>query len=295
MLSKILFTTTLLLAIYMIGIDFFKSFYTSQHQWQDNIVKAQNYLYNKKNSENVIIGSSLSNRLIMDSIPNLTNIAFSGLSIFDGLNLVLHKDILPKNVFIEMNVALRPKDDQFETSLFSPISFYSKKIFSSLRDDKQPVGIAGVYVNQKLTKKVLFKIKSFTGSMKASKVNSNKDLFQTMLNNQITQYSISPDTILIEDRFTLLQKTIKYLESKGTKITFFEMPVNQSLCNLPKATIIRQNFQKYFPNKNYTYISTPSCSEYKTTDGVHLTNKEAIKYTLYFRSEAENIIRQKNL
>ena len=80
------------------------------------------------------------------------------------------------------------------------------------------------------------------------------------------------------------------LESKGTHIVFFEMPVNEQLCTLPKAEVIRENFYHYFSPKTYAYIVQPSCAEYKTTDGLHLTALEASRYTSYFKSQVHKYL-----
>ncbi|HLZ16795.1 MAG TPA: hypothetical protein VKQ08_07135 [Cyclobacteriaceae bacterium] len=47
--------------------------HSSQHQWQDNLIKAQEYIYGERDTTgDIIVGSSLSCRLAMDSLPSFS-------------------------------------------------------------------------------------------------------------------------------------------------------------------------------------------------------------------------------
>ena len=106
MIKKSIILCISLFLIYTLFIYFLapKWWTASQHQWQENIVKAQQFSYNKETFQNIIVGSSLSSRLIMDSIPETYNLSFAGQSIFDGLNIVCNSNKSIKNVFIEINL-----------------------------------------------------------------------------------------------------------------------------------------------------------------------------------------------
>ena len=178
-----------------------------------------------------------------------------------------------------------------------------RKIIPSLRIENQPVGIAGKItysVKVKLTTKIkslisliLVNLKPIlgiesvhainTGMTSNSKSIDNGEIYKTMLNFHITSYSRYPNQKLLSECFTSLKEYVNALEQKGATIIFYEMPVNEKLCNLPREKTIRETFIKYFPPGNYHYIPIPDCSEYKTMDGEHLTSEESIKYTDYFK------------
>jgi len=157
MIKKSLLIFIVLFISYTIFIMMNKQLTSSQHQWQDqwqeNILNAQNFLYNDTTkNENLIIGTSSSARIIMDSLPNFLNLSLPGQSIFDGLNILKHKIILPKNVYIEMNFPLIKESDKFSFALYFPVFFIIKKYVLSLRDDKQPIPLLQKYVISKSIK-----------------------------------------------------------------------------------------------------------------------------------------------
>jgi hypothetical protein len=229
MIKKSLLVAILLFALYTVFVIFFAPTWwnASQHQWQTNIINAQNYMYNESDTNrNVILGSSLSCRLVSDSLPGTYNLALNGQSIFDGLNILIHAKKYPVNVFIETNVVLRSENETFTSSLTTPILSDIKRTLPSLRAGKQPVGIIG-----KLAFNGIYKIKSLFGSGIEEEValppgiQKNNDLFEKMLDFQRSDYSEVPDPDLLKANFNSLKEYIVKLENRGIKIIFFEMPV----------------------------------------------------------------------
>ncbi|MFN8294735.1 MAG: hypothetical protein U0T69_01000 [Chitinophagales bacterium] len=256
----------------------------SQHQWQDNIIKAQNFIYatEKKAPENIIVGSSLSCRLVQDSLQDFFNLSFSGQSVFDGLRILKARKNLPKHLFIEMNVILKEEDKNFTGAILNPFLYSLKKYIPVLRDGKQPMAIAGL---------VLSEIIKETDNPDVQKVTSinQEALFLKTLNVQKKDYLNTPDKKLSETIFRQLKAYTDYFQEKGVTIIFFEMPVHPSLCNLPKALVIREKFYINFPQNKYHYISMPDCSVYHTTDGIHLTQEETLVYTSYFIRQSKKL------
>lgn len=258
---------------------------SSQHQWQDNVIKAQKYIYNENDTMyDVIIGSSLSCRLRMDSLQGFYNLSFGGQSIFDGLKILEKSENLPRNVYIETNVLLRGESKSFTNSLFSPFQYYTGKYFLSLRADKQPIPISiGYFMAFKRVLKN--KIEKLSNKIDNPKSNIQRDdLSNKMLNLQIKSYSIQPDSTLLNNRLMELMSYIEFLKQNNVNIYFFEMPVNYKLIELPKTKTIRAKLYEIFPKYEYNYIKTDS-SKYITGDGVHLTNDEALKYTFFFKQQ----------
>lgn len=289
MIKRTILTTLLLFVFYTFFVAHApKYWYASQSQSQNNVIKAQKLIYNENDTiQNVIIGSSLSSRLITESFPKTYNLSFSGQSIFDGLKILTHKSNLPKNIFIEMNFVLRPESIEFTKSINSPILYYPRKYIFSLREDKQPIAVFG-----KISLDVLGKIKSNFSHVhnyekKENIVNksiNNNVLFSKVLDLQIKEYSKEPSKKKLDESFEILRDYVKTMEAKDVNVIFFEMPVNYKLENLPKAKAIRETFYKYFPSSKYNYISLPKLFKFETTDGIHLNKLEAIKYTAYFKS-----------
>lgn len=292
MIKKTLAVAAILLVLYTLFVLFFapKWWYASQHQWQDNLIKAQHYLYDESDTiRNVIVGSSLSCRIVADSLPQTYNLSFNGQSIYDGLDIITHKSKLPENVFVEMNIALREGSEDFTSSLYTPVLAYLKKIFPSLRADKQPLGVVGrvsAYVFRSIRENKQQKENMSTETV----TRINDDLFVKMLDFQIREYSFIPDTAVVNRCFKNLSAYITEIESRGGKIIFFEIPVNNKLTNLPREVVVREKFYQLFPPTKYDYIHIPDSVDYVTTDGQHLNSIEALDYTLYFRSQSNALL-----
>jgi hypothetical protein len=294
MLRKIIFVALILTVGYAVFVSSFapKWWNASQNQWQTNVIKAQNFIFgNTDSAVNVIIGTSLSCRLIIDSLPKTYNLSFSGQSIYDGLNILVHKDKLPPKIFIEMNVALSKENKDFTSTINSPVLFYPKKNILALREDKQPMGIIGNRIHKGIMDHFILKCKYFfhlePKKNEAENTDKNK-LFEKMLQLQVEAYSKIPNEQLVNECFNTLAKYTMELERKGTTVVFFEMPVNSKLNYLPKAKIIRDTFYSRFPKSKYQYIPIPDSLSFKTTDGVHLDEHEAMTYTSYLKLKMTN-------
>ena len=286
MIKKTTFVFIILLAAYAVLFFFIKpAMQLSQHQWQDNIIKAQNFIYHteKKAPEKIIVGSSMSCRLVQDSLQDFYNLSFSGQSVFDGLHILKEQKNLPKDLFIEMNVILKKEDKNFTDALLNPFLYTLKKYIPVLRDGKQPMAIAGFLLSEIIKK---------TGNADAPTTTSlnQETLFMKTLNVQRKDYLNAPDKKTLDAIFTQLKTYTDYFQQKGVNIIFFEMPVHPSLCNLPKALIIREKFYLNFPQDKYNYIPVPDCNVYHTTDGIHLTQEETLVYTNYFKNRVKELL-----
>lgn len=277
MIKKSLFAALVFLCLHALFVHF-THIGNSQHIWQDNINKAQRFIYDKDTSLSVIVGSSLSNRLVMDSLPGFYNLSLQGQNIYDGLAIIFKKDQMPKKIYLEMNIILGVENKNFTGSLFSPILFNIRNIFPSLRDEYQPVGQFS-----KIVMNSIDKIHPGSKLLKSPPVSEN--VFDQLMELKIQEYSQIPDEVTIQDRKAILKKYVESLENEGAKVVFFEMPVNEKLSKLPKACIVREIFYETFPEEKYKYIPLPDYKNYKTRDGEHLGYEEAVMYTCYFKSE----------
>jgi len=247
-----------------------------QNQWQKNYATAQEFIYEEK-TQSIIVGSSLSARLIKNILPSdCYNLSFSGGSTFTGLELIKRTGYTPKHIFIETNFIFRGKDTKMLNNLFYPIWWEIKKHIPALREKFQPLNV--LYSNNKCytkpsrkrkesknrkTKKNLDNLKS-TKSFKLSFTNQ-KQSFQKKLNYK---YQLKD-----------LKRLITYFETKGTKVIFYEMPIEKSLSDSPKAKNIRNILKTTFKNK---WLPFPKHENYFTTDSIHLHSYSAWVYTREF-------------
>jgi len=294
MLLRAFIVFILLLGAYIFFMSHKPQTGTSQHQWQSNAIKAERYLYTRP-PEYLIIGSSISEYIQMDSLPGVINFALSGMSIHDALEIVQAAQEFPERVFIEINMVMREPDPEFTSYLLSPIPLFLKRNFIALRSDKQPLAltlplfrrIRGLVSPEEPDQDFQAEVKIITDN----NLEKNDALFQQLLKLQQDKFSRIPDDKSIQKQFGLLKNYVDFLMEHQVQIVFYEMPLHHSLKHSVLADKVRETFAEYFPPEKYFYIPMPEDDTYITTDGVHLKGDEAKKYTSYFKQKSGESIR----
>ncbi len=254
-------TTSILLITYSLFIHFVEvPWSTAQQQWQENIIKAQKYIYDNKKYDVVLVGSSMANNLKVDQIPGWYNLACASEGPSDGLNIILKSGNIPKTILIEMNKLEKPLDTDLDQRLFGPVDFFLSKYFPIFRKTYQPAGLLNFIdlikrpykpANQKILSKSLPRIKS------------------QYENDFLADFEVSLKN---------LQKELSLLKQQGVKVVFFEMPMHPEICNSPKEEKLRSTIKEFFPEPVYSYIPSPDCFFYETQDAIHLMPQSAILY-----------------
>jgi hypothetical protein len=286
MIRKALITSAVLLVSYSVYVAFLApaSWTGSQHEWQDNLIKAENFIYNERDSfEHVILGSSLSYRLSMRDLPEMYNLSFAGHSVLDGIEVILRSGKHVRNVYIETNFPDKPEDVKFIESLFS-VLYYPRKYLHALRDDKRPLSIIGTKLSKNLTSRVTDRIQLMTA--RPGDVDSKSRVFTRELTDiRSHTYAQTPDDSLLVLSLRTLRERISLLEQRGTRVVLFEMPVNQRLIHMANPTLTRTRYLEWFPVARYRHIPLPDSLDYVTTDGIHMNREDAYRYTRYFRDK----------
>ncbi len=285
MLKKSLLTALALLIMYEIvvrSVDFWWS--TGQNTQQSSVVRAHNFMFAPEHYAQVMVGSSIGNRITSgvpdDSLPDyFYNLSFGGQSIFDGLLILKNMDYTPEVVYIEINTLLRNEDPNLQSSLFSPILYPLKQKIFSLREKNQPVGVIARLPTARNGK---------PGERKGPPpvyTERNDNIYRTMLEIEIRHKkdSISPD--ILSGQIRKLQSCVGFLRVKGTKIVFFEVPVDPALCGLALPVQVRTAVEKAFRPQGCYFIPMPDCADYLTTDGTHLEKVSVYHYLHYFRRQ----------
>lgn len=299
MIVRSIFTTLILLSGYWLFIanSDNKEISSGQHQWQENVIKAQQYLYSDIVADKVIIGSSLSCRLtssVLDS-QGFYNLSFGGQSVYDGLEILCHNKVFPKKLFVEINMLKRNPDETFTRGLTHAILFPIRQRITPFREAYQPanylngcIPAIGEKAIDRFTNSFFNPILNKFHAAKATTGSATTDgsvFFKSLVKRQELAFNEAVDTIQFNVHIMWLQKKFEYLQSKGVKIIFFEMPLHYTLQSSKQMNFIRSALTNTFPADKYTYLTAPEYAEYTTTDGLHLNPESALKYT-------ENLIQQ---
>ena len=241
---------------------------TATHRWQSNVIKTQQFLY-APDIDTAMVGTSLSAKIISDSIPSVHSLSFSGCSVEDGLRIISKKEHLPRLVLVETNLFLREGSPNLFASQTNRMLLKIRKQIPSLREQYQSVCL-------------LF---SFLKSARGEETSST-EVVDSLLRDKVIERRIKEDTPMdetaIQNRLQTLRPLMQELEGKGVRFVFFEMPVNERLRHTKRFEQTRAILQKEFPQSRYVYLPADTAT-YMTTDGLHLNQAEQRAFSHHFK------------
>lgn len=239
------------------------------NQWQDNMVKAQHFLYDE-DADTAMIGTSLSARILPDSIPSVRSVAFGGCAVEDGLRLILSKPKAPHCVLVETNLFLRNGNDELVEKMTKGIIPQVKRWIPSLRESNEPICLLSGLM-----------IKAAGINPQAAAMTVDMEQLKESIKRHLADDKSLSDTELAQ-RMETIKPLLIQLEQKGTKLIFFEMPIHQELYHLKELEQTRQAVRKAFPKTRYTYLPNDTTT-YLTTDGLHLDYEGQQRYSHFIK------------
>ena len=275
MYKSILVLISLVFIHYVLALNF-PNIGSATHQFQDNIIKVEEYVYNPKDT--VVVGTSLSARILYDSLSNVQSIAFGGGSPEAGLVLLQRMQSVPKVVLVEKNLITRKCDLRFIDNVTGTTKHFLCSYLPNFREKNKPICM-------------------FFGSLiKLSGINSYKaavNVPEELLTERIVVKikaikEIPIDYVEYENRLRTLKWLMDSLEQRGSNFVLFNMPINKKLFDAEKDERIDSLLEKYFPSYDYNYLPCDT-TEYMTTDGQHLSYPEQVRYTSFFKKAIKNI------
>jgi hypothetical protein len=292
MVKKSILVTLILLLLYGGFMTYFRIKPVGQHQFQDNIVRAQNYMYNDSVKKlDVIVGTSLSAGFRMDMMPKgIYLLTLPGQSVYDGLALIQNSKGRPKYVFIEGNSLLSPERPEFIKYLFNAPNYYRKKYMPFMRDNYQPAGefysIVASHAKGATIRFTHYLFNPFVSIFhKGKPVLVDKDEFY----EDQKRGRVKVDSALLKSSFERLRYWVDILQKEGTTVCFYTVPNDPSIYNSNISIAIRDYFPVYFPPAQYNYVPPANVYEYHTKDQIHLDSLSWIKFTNYFAQKISTV------
>jgi len=282
MIRKSIITCSCCFILYSLFLVFFKEDKVSgQYQYQRNIIKAEQYLYASRPYRCVMAGTSLSDRMLGDSLPGMYSLSLPGLHPMDGLCIVGAGKYFPDTVFIETNFFFGPEDKSFTGHFNSKFKNTLKRELPALQEANQPVGVARYFISYLFHKEK----KAGSESVIKNEVDIPQNVLSKLIRGKQEAYQII-DTAAVDSGLAVLSAAVNGLLSHGCKVCFFEMPISRELEDLPMPVYVRQSIEKRFDKMaNIGFIKLPASGDYKTMDGIHLNDYGAREYTSYFKRE----------
>lgn len=260
-----------------------------QNMWQDNLIRMQDYVYSPDNYDNMILGSSLTVRIVVDdkSHPDFFSLAAGGGDPFIGLEIIKKSGKKPKKIFVESNFILTKAvhDETYLTSLYLPGFYELRRVLPVFRDENQPVGILGKVIFNQMGK--------LSGSKASGKLMKEPNTIDTIARNRVflmkyNDADFKKDKETINKNRVILQQYIDYFKAMGVSLCFFEMPRDCEVEKLPLTIYARAIVSEVVKKNHLEEIKIPPCEQFITMDGLHLDQKSSEAYTKYFFENARN-------
>lgn len=283
MIKRTLISFLLIFIVYVIFREYIIPNISRAEVKQLNSIRAQKILYNQDLRDNVIVGTSLTANLPMDSLPNFENLAFGAENVYVGLELLIRRGYFPKRVFIESNFIARTEDTNLLGKISNPILYESKKRFPFLEDGKEPIPLIELLVEKSLKKVVPDYFRVLNQEIKKD------DKVNDWLNNYFMKLY---NKALTEDQENEIQKKldsyISILEEYGSEVVFFEMKMHPRLQELPYFITSRKLLQDEFISDRL-FMERLIDYPYNTTDGLHLDYDGLAKSARSLRIRTEGL------
>jgi hypothetical protein len=279
----------------------------AQHQWQMNVLKAQEYVYDRKDSRYVFAGTSLTFRLPGSALPDGSfNLAMAGTSTFEGLEIIKTSGASPEAVFIETNFLFRKPDNSLTGSLFQPVMYRLRKWLPALRERNQPVSyyLAVTIIFKRIIQKIggIFTAPDIAKPLPPAKAEpaakkrslDRQAAIDRNLKVQLEALNTRPSDEEAGALIESLRAYVRYFQQKGVQVIFFEVPFHQKLYGTRYNKWKSGELERLFPPEQYAYIKYPFADTVKTTDGVHLTKESALLYCSYLSQQIEKIMNHRS-
>ncbi|MCR5246443.1 MAG: hypothetical protein K6E14_01480 [Paludibacteraceae bacterium] len=259
---------------YSIMIAFVPNMGIGTHQWQENQIRAQRFLY-EKSSDTVIVGTSLSARILLDSLENVKSCAFSACVVEDGLRLILSKDVIPHYILIETNYILRSSNEELlKVNTQGPLPFIRYYI-PILREQNAPICLIG--------RRFMMRALSPVDTVDMNRLHKNiKNRILEDKTHFLTEKQMG-------ERMQTIMLLVDKLEKRGAKIVLFEMPLNESLKHARSNEQTRLAVKRMFPIDKYLYLPNDT-STYLTNDGEHLDAEGQRRYSHFLKKVLTSIL-----
>ena len=269
---------------------------------QDNVIRMQEFIYTRAGEcPTVILGSSLAAKLRPQVLPpNVCNLALCGQSVFEGFELLRHTRRIPKLILLEINILDRAPDPQTIEALFNPALHPLRRWYPGLQARHQPLnealaaGLAALaWLKPAAAARIQLKL-GVGGPAPGAALPADDPTFRpasaAVVAAAHAKYDQLPEQPVFGRNLALLRQYVRYFTARGTRIVFFEMPVDEYASKGAKMHYIRQLLVAVYPANQLLYLPRPDCTIYHTTDGMHLTDPSAWRYSAVLAREISTLL-----
>ena len=266
---------------------------------QNNIVKAQRYVYQDDSDlKMVIVGSSLAANLNVKEIgEGVKSIALGGGSSKTGLEIIKRSKSKPPIVLVEMNdTIVRKIDADLLDSLYHPIFYWMRQYLPMMREEYRPISVFVDSLKSRskqnlkmMTREALDSLegRNLTPELSKKGIQMTVDVESTPLPEKDAE-TMKQEAELIKTQIAEIKKNI------GAKVVLFDIPLESRVNAAIRRKQVRELAKKLFPPDRFEWLPPPKEREWRTNDGVHLIRSDARDFAEFLRDNTILDLRLKN-
>jgi hypothetical protein len=266
---------------------------------QNNIVKAQRYVYQDDSDlKMVIVGSSLAANLnVKDIGEGVKSIALGGGASQTGLEIVKRSKSKPPIVLVEINdTIVRQIDADLLDSLYHPIFYWMRQYLPMMREEYRPISVfidslkSRSKQNLKLmTREALDRLESrnLTPELSQKAIQTTVDIQSKPLSEKDAK-NMKQEADLIKTQIAEVKK------NTGAKVVLFDIPLESQVNATLRMQQVRELAKKLFPPDRFEWLPPPKEREWRTNDAIHLIRSDARDFAEFLRDNTILDLRLKN-
>ena len=266
---------------------------------QNNIVKAQRYVYQDDSDlKMVIVGSSLAANLNVKEIgEGVKSIALGGGSSKTGLEIIKRSKSKPPIVLVEMNdTIVRKIDADLLDSLYHPIFYWMRQYLPMMREEYRPISVFVDSLKSRskqnlkmMTREALDSLegRNLTPELSKKGIQMTVDVESTPLPEKDAE-TMKQEAELIKTQIAEIKKNI------GAKVVLFDIPLESRVNAAIRRKQVRELAKKLFPPDRFEWLPPPKEREWRTNDGIHLIRSDARDFAEFLRDNTILDLRLKN-
>ena len=256
---------------------------------QENIRNIEDYIYDFKDREIVIVGSSITARIKQHMLgPKYWNLAIQGGTSLTGLEIILKNKAAPKLVIVELNV-INNFDGRLIRDIFNSILYPIRSVIPSFREKYRPTNLLLNFMR-------LYVVKSAKDKRETAirdKSETETPIFHNRIEWYKRKYYKAVHSLNNIDEYKesyywqLLIQNIRKLVRRGTDVIFLVAPTTNAKSPID---ILKQNyFLSEFPDSEYLWLFYGMNDEYETSDGLHLSYNSAWNFSFELKRQVEKL------
>jgi hypothetical protein len=259
-------------------------------QRQNNIVRAQRYIYQDDSDvKMVIVGSSLATNLNEKHIgESVKSIAFGAGSSKTGLEIIKRSKTKPQIVLVEVNDnnLLRILDSELIDSLYHPIFYWMRQYLPMLREEFRPISVfinsfrSRLYQNlEGMSREELDSLESRNITPKLS-----QKAIQTAVELASRPFSEKEAETMKQSADLMRNQIAEIKKNTGAKVILFDIPRESRVNAALRIKEVQELWaKKLFPPDRFEWLPPPKEREWRTNDGTHLIRSDARDFAEFLR------------